>query len=231
MLKAVTYNITQEYEIMSRLDCEYIAKPIQLVSPTSYLLPYCEEGDLYKRKAMSQEDLLNYFGQMCASVEYLHGKNICHLDLKLKNFLLDDNKQIKLIDFGDARSAERPVNEVMGTNSYNSPERYTSNYDGLKADIYSLGICMFALLTGTEPFSIPNSTCKNYSMFRENPQFFWKKLDEGLIKRGTHPYPDYNFDPDAINLITLMIQEDPEKRPSITDVLKHQYFILEPEIL
>ena len=226
VLKAQNYNITKEYNIMSRLNCNYIARPIVMISPNSYLLPYYAEGDLSKRKGMSQEDLFIYFKQICESVEYLHSQNICHLDLKLHNFMLDDIKQIKLIDFGDARIASGPVNGVLGTNSYNAPERYGREYDGLKADIYSLGICMFALLTGIEPFARPDRSCRNYNNFRNNPDYFWKQLDRDLISRGEHPYPEYVFDAEAIELITLMIQEDPEKRPSITDVLKHKYFIL-----
>lgn len=90
------------------------------------------------------------------TLEYLHGKNIAHCDLKFENILYDENSsELKLIDFGF--SVEDPVNNpptfLCGTPSYMSPEEISKkNIDFFKADVWSAGVILFRMTTGLFPF-------------------------------------------------------------------------------
>lgn len=95
---------------------------------------------------------------------YLHSKGIVHRDLKLENFILTDKTptaQIKLIDFGFSRSyleSGGPMNEVVGTPFYFAPEVLERSYT-VQADLWSFGVVIFMMLTGTPPFC--GKTTKN----------------------------------------------------------------------
>lgn len=223
--KTAPYTLEFEFVVMSNLNSEFVAKPVHQLSTNSYLLNYFSEGDLSHLDPMNSYDLISYFLQLCKSVEYIHLQKICHLDVKLENFVVD-TKKVKLIDFGHARSLSQPVNIVLGTSRYNSPERYNGEYEGAPADIYSLGVCLLGLMVGFIPFARHNLTCKRYKSFRENPEQFWKGIERHLSKHNKLPDKGYGLDLEAIDLVTLMLHEDPTKRPKINEVFSHSFFVI-----
>jgi len=103
----------------------------------------------------SEIDARSIFTDILRGVEYLHCNNIAHRDLKLENIIIDKDKGIKIIDFGFATMCkpEDKGNVFWGTPSYMSPEIVNHKlHNYMKADIWALGIILFALLTGKFPF-------------------------------------------------------------------------------
>lgn len=94
-------------------------------------------------------------------MDYLHSINIVHRDLKPENLLLDkDKKIIKLVDFGLGRfyQSDSKVETACGSPCYAPPEMLSKNkYEPIKADIWSLGIVLYAMLAGYLPFDDDNT--------------------------------------------------------------------------
>ena len=86
-------------------------------------------------------------------MSYLHSKNISHRDIKLENMLMDDTKNIKVIDFGFATTSLKPLNVFCGTPNYMAPEIVAKKeYLGAPADIWACGIVLYVMLAGKFPF-------------------------------------------------------------------------------
>jgi serine/threonine protein kinase len=160
---------------------------------------------------------------MVNAVSHLHQKNICHLDLKLANFVRNSEDNLKLIDFGHARSSLVPVRSVLGTSEYNSAERYNSAYDGAKADIFSLGICLTGLMVGYVPASTSKQSFPTTSTFLKRPEYFWDLLESKTSKLS----PDFpGLDSEAVSLIESMVNPEPSLRPDIATIQTHSFFNL-----
>jgi len=118
------------------------------------------------RHKLTIEDRLNLFRQICLAVHHAHQKGIIHRDIKPSNILVslqDDQKIPKIIDFGVAKAIAQPLTErtlateesqLLGTPEYMSPEQADMASDDIdtRSDIYSLGVLLYVLLTGTLPF-------------------------------------------------------------------------------
>ena len=115
------------------------------------------------------------FSKIVQTVKYLHLNNIAHCDIKPENILLDKNYNIKLNDFGFAQSfkgenGDYILHEYNGTNFYCAPETrkaFIRGFDGVKSDIFSLGVLLFVITVGNFPFIRPS-----YS--DETKLFRWK---------------------------------------------------------
>ena len=91
---------------------------------------------------------------LCSAINYLHRKGYVHRDLKPENICLDSRGHIKLIDFGTARkfTKGKKLRQIIGTPFYMAPEIFTEKKYNEKADMWSLGIIMYILLTGKAPY-------------------------------------------------------------------------------
>jgi len=106
-------------------------------------------------KKLEELEVKRLFKEVVQGISYCHSKNIVHRDIKMENILIDDNKNIKIIDFGFSICAtpDKRLNIFCGTPSYMAPEIVSKiNYKGCPADIWALGILLYALLTGSFPF-------------------------------------------------------------------------------
>ena len=119
----------------------------------------CTGGELFdylvEKGRIDEYETRALFGQLCLAVAYCHDQGVVHRDLKLENVLLDDHCHVKLSDFGFTREFERGglLETFCGTTGYASPEMLLGQkYLGQEVDIWSLGIILYALLTGTLPF-------------------------------------------------------------------------------
>ena len=109
---------------------------------------------------------LDVFSNVCEAVRYSHSQAIAHHDIKPSNILVTPDGTIKLLDFGIAKHMEAAGEESLRsstglhlmTPSYASPEQWLGKRPGLQADIYSLGIVLYELLTGCLPFDLAKST-------------------------------------------------------------------------
>ena len=118
------------------------------------------------RERLSLEERIDLFLQICAAVHHAHQKGIIHRDLKPSNVLVSydaDTTTVKVIDFGIAKAINHPLTEadmftqqghLVGTPEYMSPEQAEMSAQGIdtRADVYSLGVVLYELLSGTLPF-------------------------------------------------------------------------------
>lgn len=127
-----------------------------LLTSPYHLIEYCENGSFisYLRgQDVLDERIVNFYaGQLFSAVDHIHYKGYAHLDIKLDNILLDDYFNIRLSDFGSAifLGDETFTVHRRGTPKYMAPEVLNltkgQEFDAYKADIYSLGICLYLML-------------------------------------------------------------------------------------
>ncbi len=108
------------------------------------------------KDGIEEERARNIMCQLVAAVNHIHLAKVCHLDIKLENIMVDGDDRVSLIDFGLARSFQDGIpqcNHFVGSVSYCAPEVLArQTYDAYKADAWSVGICIFAMLTGYFPY-------------------------------------------------------------------------------
>jgi maternal embryonic leucine zipper kinase len=130
------------------------------------VLEHAPGGELFDyivtRDRLKEGEARMFFRQIVAAVAFCHSKGIAHRDLKPENLLLDANKNIKLIDFGlvsrPANLATTRLTTCCGSAAYAAPELIRGEpYLGAPADIWSLGILLYALLCGFLPFDDENT--------------------------------------------------------------------------
>ncbi|MEZ6064299.1 MAG: protein kinase [Planctomycetaceae bacterium] len=113
------------------------------------------EDELQERGKLSWEKVVEYGGQMCAALDYLHSKGVVHRDVKPSNFLKTNDGRIKLSDFGLASVvAARKITaegRTAGTFLYMAPEQIRGGNVLPQTDLYALGCVLFELLTGRPP--------------------------------------------------------------------------------
>ena len=166
---------------------------------------------------LSMMEVKLIFTKLLLSVNDLHDNNICHLDLKLENIIYDPiHQDIKLIDFGFSEITttkehfgvcEKLLTKFCGSMHYSAPEIIRNTpYDGKKADIWALGVLLFVLIAGRFPYTSHLG------------------VDAVALQILSQPIPfDHTFSTNAINLISLMMNHNPLKRPSLKQVLGYLY--------
>ncbi|KAF7518786.1 hypothetical protein PCG10_010563 [Penicillium crustosum] len=174
------------------------------------VLEHVEGGELFdyvsNNGPLPEEEAVRLFRQIIAALGYCHRFNICHRDLKPENILLDANHNVKLADFGMAalQPAGHWLNTSCGSPHYAAPEIiYGRKYRGDRADMWSCGIILYALLTGYLPFDGGDlqSTLR-------------------LVKKGDYIIPPELSD-EAADLIQRILQKRPDDRISMQNIWLH----------
>lgn len=194
-----------ECAMLSRLDHPHIVRmheSFQSASELHLVLEMCQGGELYALlvKKIKEDDGLEesvsqiFFRQMLQAVGYLHGRRIVHRDVKPENFLVSGSSDrledvvLKLCDFGTATvlTDQRPRSLVnIGTLSYTAPEVYQRKGADLPADIWSLGVVLYVILTGTNPFRNSKDATKQETVRKIKAGMFatqrpgWLKVSPG----------------------------------------------------
>ncbi|KAF8950490.1 hypothetical protein BDZ97DRAFT_1894891 [Flammula alnicola] len=160
--KAMSASLTREIHHHRQLHHPHITQMYEVIATESHIwivTELCCGGELFdylvEKGRLSEDETRVIFGQLCLAVAYLHDNNIVHRDLKLENVLLDERCRVKLGDFGFTREFERGtfMETFCGTTGYASPEMLQGQkYQGPEVDVWSLGIILYCLLTGTLPF-------------------------------------------------------------------------------
>lgn len=160
--KAMSASLTREIHHHRQLHHPHVTQMYEVIATESSIwivTELCSGGELFdylaEKGRLEEEETKILFGQLCLAVYYLHEKGIVHRDLKLENVLLDERCRVKLGDFGFTREYERGayMETFCGTTGYASPEMLQGKkYLGPEVDVWSLGIVLYCLLTGTLPF-------------------------------------------------------------------------------
>lgn len=132
-------------------------------------------GELFnyivKKKRLPDKEACRFFHQILAGIEYLYKIKICHRDLKPENLLLDENMNIKIVDFGLSNTYKKETDTLKtacGSPCYASPEMISGKrYFGLDTDLWSLGVILYAMTVGYLPFEDPD-TNKLYKKILES---------------------------------------------------------------
>ena len=151
-----------------------------------------------------------FFRQIISALDFCHCHSICHRDLKPENLLLDDKGNIKVADFGMASlQLENSLLETScGSPHYASPEVVRGEkYDGRRADVWSCGVILYALLVGALPFD------------DDNLRHLLEK-----VKRGVFHIPHF-VPTECQSLLRAMIEVDADKRITLTEVLHHPWVV------
>jgi len=193
---------------------------------TSYILmelaPYGDFADMLIQNKLPRDDKLarTYFHQLIAGVEYLHSNEIAHMDLKLENLLLGEDFQMKIADFDSAFFPKDHFVSTRGTINFRAPEvKGVKCRNPKKADIYSMGIILFALKAGVLPY-IEDVLVKGHNLFellKAEDSSYWEVM-AGLNN------PDLRFEDDFKELFMSMVRADPEKRASIEDIKNSRWY-------
>ncbi|KAG1728060.1 Pkinase-domain-containing protein [Suillus paluster] len=212
-------SIEREIVIMKLIDHPNIMRLYDVWETSSELyliLEYVEGGELFdylcNKGRLSTFEALGYFQQIISAIDYCHRLNIAHRDLKPENLLMDQNKNIKVADFGmaawQASSKNGLLQTACGSPHYAAPEVIMGKeYNGRASDIWSCGVILFALLVGRLPF---------------DDEDLPTLLDK--VKSGKFDMPS-GIDPLAKDLITKMLQKDVVKRITIPEILTHPFYL------
>ena len=210
--------LIKEISIMKILFHPYIIKMYCVIeNPENIFIisEYCSKGDLItnlmENGAFDEYNACKIFQQILSALEYLHKNNICHRDIKPENILLNSEGEAKLSDFGLSKffNNNEFLNTFCGSPIYAAPEMLQGKeYDGIKIDIWCLGISLYTMVAGELPF------------FVENEKDIQILIDK--IIKGQYEIPDFLSD-ECKDLIKKMMQINPEKRINLEEIKRHKW--------
>lgn len=207
ILKLVQHpHIIQLYEI--------IETPRQLY----LIMEFCSGGELFdhivEQGRVKEAEASRFFHQIMAGVEQIHRMNVVHRDLKPENLLLDEQKNIKIVDFGLSNTYQdgQLLKTACGSPCYAAPEMVAGQrYVPSRCDVWSCGVILFALVCGYLPFEDQNTS----ALYRK-------------ILNADYQAPKFISD-GVRDLISRMLNTDPETRYTISKIRTHPWYRQIPE--
>nr|ANM86797.1 Nek1 [Stygiella incarcerata] len=183
------------------------------------VMEYADGGDLFQRIQIQEQTasffpeklIMEWFYQIVRALDHIHRKNILHRDLKTQNIFLTKDNRVKLGDFGIARilnSTQDLAKTVIGTPYYLSPEIVEDKPYHRKSDVWSLGCVLYEMATLKHAFDGQNL-----------PALIMK------IVRGKYPPIPSIYSTELRKLVDAMLQKDPMRRPSTTQILRYEAFL------
>ncbi|KAK7929430.1 hypothetical protein WMY93_005825 [Mugilogobius chulae] len=208
-----------EIDAMKNLSHQHICRLYQVIETSTQIfmvIEYCPGGELFDyiiaKDRLSEEETRVFFRQIVSAIAYVHSQGFAHRDLKPENLLIDGEHNLKLIDFGlCARPKGGLGYELMtccGSPAYAAPELIQGKaYIGSEADVWSMGVLLFALLCGYLPFD------------DDNCMVLYRK-----ITRGKYDNPHW-LSAGSILLLNQMMQVDPKRRITVRQLLDHPWVL------
>ncbi|XP_026705251.1 MAP/microtubule affinity-regulating kinase 3 isoform X14 [Athene cunicularia] len=180
---------------------------------TLYLImEYASGGEVFDylvaHGRMKEKEARAKFRQIVSAVQYCHQKHIVHRDLKAENLLLDADMNIKIADFGFSNefTVGNKLDTFCGSPPYAAPELFQGKkYDGPEVDVWSLGVILYTLVSGSLPFDGQNL----------------KELRERVL-RGKYRIPFY-MSTDCENLLKRFLVLNPTKRGTLEQIMKDRW--------
>ncbi|XP_063428969.1 MAP/microtubule affinity-regulating kinase 3-like isoform X7 [Mytilus trossulus] len=205
----------REVRIMKMLDHPNIVKLFEVIQTekTLYLvMEYASGGEVFDylvaHGRMKEKEARAKFRQIVSAVQYCHQKHIVHRDLKAENLLLDGDMNIKIADFGFSNEfvPGNKLDTFCGSPPYAAPELFQGKkYDGPEVDVWSLGVILYTLVSGSLPFDGQNL----------------KELRERVL-RGKYRIPFY-MSTDCENLLKKFLVLNPTKRASLENIMRDKW--------
>jgi serine/threonine protein kinase len=204
------------------------------------VMPYCSGGDLFGRIVPEETNVVSeararaWFRQLLAGLFHLQRKGVCHRDLCLENLLLDEKDNLVIIDLGmslrvpytdsvnigcvtDAsEGTERRLMVAQGQGGrlmYLAPEQVTREeaFDGFTIDLWAAGVILFIMLVGMAPFKWAHESDSRYS-----------QIASGGLKPLLREQ-NITLSEEACDLLQHMFREDPTKRFTLAQVMRHPW--------
>jgi serine/threonine protein kinase len=219
--------INQEFQILRSLNHSNIVKCLDKFEDQHHIyliLEYVNGIELFqkiqKRRSCDEIEARKIAHSLLQSIKYIHDRNIIHRDLKPENILIvQDSKDIrvKVIDFGLAVSGimNEDLTMFCGTPEYMAPEIVQQMPYGKSADVWSVGVILYCLMTGSLPFTgshpdeIFDHILTNPVLY---PKFIWDHISN-----------------DAMNLVKGLLAKHPRQRFTIDQALQHPWFQMTEE--
>ncbi|XP_078138808.1 serine/threonine-protein kinase MARK1 isoform X2 [Centroberyx gerrardi] len=205
----------REVSVMKILNHPNIVKLFEVIETekTLYLvMEYASGGEVFDylvaHGRMKEKEARAKFRQIVSAVQYCHQKRIVHRDLKAENLLLDADMNIKIADFGFSNefTVGSKLDTFCGSPPYAAPELFQGKkYDGPEVDVWSLGVILYTLVSGSLPFDGQNL----------------KELRERVL-RGKYRIPFY-MSTDCENLLKKLLVLNPGKRGSLQQIMKDRW--------
>ncbi|RHY44268.1 hypothetical protein DYB30_002056 [Aphanomyces astaci] len=176
-----------------------------------FVYDYCAGGDLLDKLAretrFGTHMALKYFCDIVKAVERLHEFGFAHRDLSLENVLLDADNQCHVCDFGLACHVATVHSSRVGKKFYMAPEVVAGeDYDAVKADVWSLGMLLFEMLSGAPLFGEASASDPRFHVLQTaGPATLFQGVEDSEI----------------VQLLTELVSLDPLKRPSMHMILQH----------
>ncbi|XP_062857952.1 serine/threonine-protein kinase Nek1 isoform X2 [Trichomycterus rosablanca] len=193
------------------------------------VMDYCEGGDLFKKinnqngVLFPEEQILDWFVQICLALKHVHERKILHRDIKSQNIFLTKDGTVQLGDFGIARVLNSTVElarTCIGTPYYLSPEICENKPYNNKSDIWALGCVLYEMCTLKHAFEAGNM--KNLVL---------------KIIRGSYPPVSVNYSQDLQTLLGQLFKRNPRERPSVSAILDKPFLarrihkLLSPQLI
>ena len=222
-IKKDLYLLKRELDVLRMIDHPNVIKYYETYEDEKYLhivMEMCTGGDLFDKLiemgTLNESEVGNIMKKLLLALNHIHGLYIVHRDLKPENFLFasrDPGAEIKVIDFGmSIKNQASDLTTLVGTPYYLAPEVLRGKY-GKECDVWSLGVVMYLMLCGTQPFegsdmrAIFGKISKGEFNF-QSPQ--WAGVSEA-----------------AKDLIRKMISVNPSRRITVMDALRHPWFAIQ----
>ncbi|KAH8978223.1 Pkinase-domain-containing protein [Lactarius akahatsu] len=217
--------VEREIEVLRMLKHPNIVRLYDVIETDKYIgiiLDYASGGELFDHilahRYLKEKDACRLFAQLISGVWYIHQRKIVHRDLKLENLLLDRNRNVIITDFGFANRFEHRTDDLMqtscGSPCYAAPELVISEgaYVGSAVDIWSCGVILYAMLAGYLPFDDDPANPEG-----DNINLLYKYIVNTPLS-----FPDY-ISPEARDLLSIMLQPDPQRRADLSLVMQHSW--------
>ena len=182
------------------------------------LLDYIQNSDKF-----SERHAKILFKKIVEGIKFCHKKNICHLDIKPANIIFDNEFEPIIIDFGLSKKIKDDKNEILqyigktGTIQYECPEMWEiGKYTGVEADIFSLGVLLFNLISTKCGFGKATNNDPYYSLIINGNYIQYFDIFKNII--------NVELSENFKDLYTKMITYEPKNRPTIEEILAHPWF-------
>ena len=219
-------SVKREIKLMEKMNNQHIIKLYEVIDTQKYVIlvmEYVAGGSLHgylkahSGRRLPEEEAKRVFKQVVEGIRYCHNRSITHRDIKLENLLLDEDKNIKIIDFGFSTCIpnDKRVKIFCGTPSYMAPEIVNkTEYCGPPADVWALGVLLFTMLCGCFPYR-GATDAELYGKISSSDYKIPSDLDAAMS-------------PEARQLIGVLFSQSAEERPSAKELLNHPWLIHTP---